>query len=77
MNLELTDNTRRLFFAFKKAIEAERKAQAMYKEAVLICEDEECRKVLEGFLEEEVRHEKEIMIQYKKLKEKYPVLDYI
>jgi rubrerythrin len=75
MNNELTDNTRKLFLVFKKAVEAEQKAQAMYKEAISVCEDKESRKILERFLEDEIRHEKEIMGRYNKLRENYPVLE--
>ena len=65
MSDQLSDKTRKLFLAFKKAIEGEQTNQSAYKEAISICEDEECRKVLERFLEETIHHEKELMNEFK------------
>lgn len=71
-----SERLKKLFYAFKKAIEAEHEAQLMYKETISLCEDdEECRNVLEGFLQDEVNREKELMIQYKRLREKHCVTD--
>jgi rubrerythrin len=71
----ITDNTRKLFLVFKKAVEAEQEAQTMYKEAISVCDDTEGRKILEEFLADEIRHEKEIMNQYNKLRKNYPNLE--
>jgi rubrerythrin len=75
MQNELTDNIRKLFLVFKKAVEAEQEAQSMYKEAMSVCDDTEGRKILEEFLADEIRHEKEIMNQYNKLRKNNPFLE--
>lgn len=58
----------RLYLIFRTAIDEEKKAQKMYKDAMEICQDDALREVLEGFYEDEVRHEYELMEQYEKLR---------
>jgi len=67
---EMPEKVKKLFAAFKTAVDSERKAQSMYKDMIAICEDEEIRKVLVGFYEDEVRHEQELIRRYNMLREK-------
>jgi len=60
-----------LFLIFKKAVDAERDAQKMYLEALEQADDPFLKKILNGFYKDEVRHEKELMEQYKRLRSKY------
>ena len=67
---EMPEKVKKLFAAFKTAVDSERKAQSMYKDMIAICEDEEIRKILVGFHEDEVRHEQELIRRYNMLREK-------
>ena len=67
----MSEKTKALFSIFKKAVEAEREAQQMYKNALAETEEPFLREVLKGFYEDEVRHEKELMEQYKRLRNRY------
>ncbi len=44
MARQLPENVEKLFRVFKAAVEDERRAQAMYKEAIGLCDDEVTRK---------------------------------
>ena len=70
MNI-MPKKTKALFMIFKKAVNAERGAQEMYLEALKQTDDPILKKVLQGFYQDEIRHEKELMEQYKILREKY------
>ena len=64
-----------LFNIFKQAIEAEREAQKMYKEAIALCEDQETIRTLEALLNDELTHEERLMEQYKKLREELQIVE--
>lgn len=67
----MPEKIKNLFLIFKKAVDAERGAQEMYLEALEQTEDPFLKKILNGFYKDEVRHEKELMEQYKRLRDKY------
>jgi rubrerythrin len=60
----MTEKEKKLFAIFRSAIQAERSAQAMYQEAVDLCEEPMLKAVLKGLRDEEVRHEKEVLARY-------------
>ena len=74
MDMEKKDleKDRKLFMFFKRAVEAEREAQKMYKDAIRFCRDPELADVLQAFYEDEVRHEKEVVTRYNALKRRLP-----
>ncbi len=57
-----------LFLLFKKAVEAERNAQSMYKEILNCLQDRDLIEIFQGFLKDEEKHEKKVIEQYNKLK---------
>ena len=67
----MSKKVKALFLTFKKAVDAERGAQKMYLEAISQTDDPFLKKILNGFYQDEVRHEKELMEQYNRLREKY------
>ena len=71
MSKEISEKTKRLFSIFKTAIAAEQSAQAMYKEAAELCEDQLLKKILEGFHQDEMRHERELLNRYAFLRDQY------
>jgi rubrerythrin len=71
MSQEVPEKAEKLFLLFKKAVEEERKAQKMYAEALLLCEDPETARIVARFHHQEVQHEQGIMQQYKKLRRRY------
>lgn len=71
MSQEVPEKAEKLFLLFKKAVEEERKAQKMYADALLLCEDQETAKVLERFYQQEVQHEKVIVQHYNRLRKSY------
>jgi rubrerythrin len=64
----MTDRERQLFEIFKKAVRAEQEAQAMYKQAIGLCDDELLKNILVSFHEDELRHEKEVMSRYQQFR---------
>ncbi|HNQ79106.1 MAG TPA: ferritin-like domain-containing protein [Acidobacteriota bacterium] len=70
---QMTDDEKKLFTIFQKAVEAEQSAQAMYREAMALCSDPKMREILQGFYNDEARHEKEILAKYRKLKEEFGI----
>jgi rubrerythrin len=72
---QLPEKVGRLFLLFKRAVEDERRAQAMYKEAIGLCDDEATRITLEGLYADEVRHEGELIEQYNTLRRWFGVED--
>lgn len=68
MTENITDKEKELFEIFKMAIEDERKAQAMYKNAIALCDDKQTKELLERFYKEEVFHEQKIIERYNKLR---------
>jgi rubrerythrin len=73
MSKEMSERTKRVFSIFKKAIEGERSGQAMYKEAAELCEDQSLKKIFEGFYQDEIRHEQELLKRYALLRDEYGV----
>jgi rubrerythrin len=67
----MTEKEKKLFAIFRSAIQAERSAQAMYQEAVDLCEEPMLKAVLKGLRDEEVRHEKEVLARYHQFKQDY------
>lgn len=61
---------KKLFLLFKKAAEAERKAQQMYQEIVQNLRDKDLIEIFKGFIEDEKRHEKIVIKKYNDLKRK-------
>ena len=72
---EMPEQTEKLFLLFKSAIDSERKAQDMYKRAMELTDDEEFKGVLEGFYQDEVRHERKLMDQYNKMTREFSITD--
>ena len=72
---EMSEQTEKLFLLFKSAIDAERKAQDMYKKAMELTDDEEFKEVLEGFYQDEVRHERKLMDQYNMITREFSITD--
>lgn len=64
----MTDRERQLFEIFKKAVRAEQEAQAMYKQAMGLCDDGLLKQILASFYEDEQRHEKEVMARYQQFR---------
>ncbi len=71
----LPERVERLFLLFKAAVEDERKAQAMYKEAIGLCDDEITREALEGLYADEVRHERELVERYNTMRRELGVAE--
>src|SRR4030067_3519152 len=66
--LTLAEKLKLLYDIFKKAIESEKEAQKMYKEAISLCEDKKTIHVLKSLIRDELRHEEKLIEHYKKLK---------
>jgi len=64
----MSEKVKALFLIFKKAVDSEREAQQTYKDALSKTDDPFLKRILKGFYEDEVRHEKELMEQYKRLR---------
>jgi rubrerythrin len=60
----LTEREGKLFEILRTAMEREREAQAMYTEAIALCDDAVLKAVLEGFHADEKRHEREVTARY-------------
>jgi rubrerythrin len=75
MARQLPEKVEKLFLLFKAAVEDERKAQAMYKEAIGLCDDEFTKKELEGLYADEVRHERKLVERYNALRRELGVAD--
>ena len=67
----VNEKTKQLFSIFKDAVQREREAQILYKQAADLCEDEELRGFLEGLAKDEARHEKVLMQRYNRLAKKH------
>ncbi len=68
-------NIRKLFLTFKKAVKAEQAAQAMYLHAKELSDDNVLKGILEGFYQDEVRHEHELIKRYNKLQREFNIED--
>jgi len=73
MSDPMPDKVRKLFTIFKQAVEAERQAQAMYEEALMLCEDPATREAMQVLHDDEVRHEKEIIDRYNELRRRFNI----
>ena len=71
----MAEKLKLLYTIFKQAIEAEREAQKMYKEAIALCDDQETIRTLEAFLNDELTHEKRLLEQYKRLREELQIVE--
>lgn len=71
MPVKASEKTKRLFSLFKEAIQSEREAQSLYRQAAELCEDPTARRILEEFRRDEVRHEKALMERYALLRAQY------
>jgi rubrerythrin len=71
----MPEKTRRLFLIFKDAVQRERDAQNIYKQAAELCEDKALKELLEGFCKDEARHEKALLERYNRLRKRYNVQD--
>ncbi len=72
---QLPEKVEQLFLLFKAAVEDERKAQAMYQEAIGLCDDAITKKALEVLYADEVRHERELVERYNALRRELGVAD--
>ena len=72
---EMPEKTKQLFLIFRDAVQREREAQTIYQHAAELCQDEELKKLLEGFQRDEVRHEKALIERYNRLRKLYGVQD--
>lgn len=57
-----------LYSIFKQAIQDERAAQAAYKRALSICEDDFTRQVFQQLYDDELRHERILVERYNSLR---------
>ena len=60
----------RLFDIFQEAVEAERSARRRYEEAATLCEDSELKAILLEFAEDELKHEREILLRFQQVARK-------
>jgi rubrerythrin len=65
------NSEQKLFVLFKEAIQAEQRAQRLYREAEDLCQEPILRGVLHELYEEEVRHEQTLLEHYNELRKKY------
>ncbi|GBE06383.1 MAG TPA: hypothetical protein ENG95_07025 [Nitrospirae bacterium] len=75
MSGKLPENIRKLFLTFKEAVEAERAAQTMYLHAKELSDEDVLKEILEGFYQDEVRHERVLMERYNKLRQEFNIED--
>lgn len=68
MKAESVDKVKALFLIFRKAIDGERAAQKMYKQALDLADDPELRTLLAQFVEEEGRHEEVLLAHYARMR---------
>ena len=66
--MRLAENIKLLYDIFKEAINREREAQKMYKDAIALCEDNMIIRTLEQLLKDELRHEEQLMELYSRVK---------
>jgi len=60
----------RLFDIFQEAVEAERSARRRYEEAASLCEDAHLKAILLEFAEDELKHEREILLRFQEVARK-------
>lgn len=75
MPFPVPEETQKFFNAFKVAIEAEKAAQNTYLKLKELSDDALLRQVLEGFYQDEVRHEQELVRRYKEMRQKLGLED--
>jgi rubrerythrin len=66
----MDDKTKELFDLFRIGVENERSAQEFYKVLIEKSTSDLQKKVFTGFLQEEEKHEQELMEAYGEMKEK-------
>jgi rubrerythrin len=71
----MPEKIRQLFLIFKDAVQREREAQSIYQHAAALCQDEELKKLLEGFRRDESRHERMLVQRYNRLRKTYGIQD--
>ena len=71
MSSGLSENVKKLLRIFRKAIGAEKAAQDVYMRAKDLTDDDILKEVLEGFYQDEVRHERELVDRYNKMREDF------
>ena len=67
----MSQRERKLFGVFKRAVAAERQAQAIYKEAIAYCDDPRLTIILQSFHDDECRHEKEVIGRYQQFRKDF------
>ena len=75
MPAQPTEKAQELFVAFRGAIEAERAAQSTYLRLKELSDNEILEQVLEGFYQDEVRHEGELVKRYSQLRREFDIED--
>jgi rubrerythrin len=73
MSGEMPEMTKQLFLIFREAVQREQEAQALYRRAAELCQDEELKKLIESFYQDEVRHEEALIQRYNDLRNIYGV----
>lgn len=68
---QMTEREKNLFQVFKRAVSAEQSAQAMYREALSFCDDPGLKIILQAFLDDECRHEKEVIGRYQQFRKDF------
>ena len=63
----MEDRLQKLFDIFQEAVESERQARQRYLEAAKLCQDDELKQLLMGLAEDELRHERELLVQFKEI----------
>lgn len=71
----MAEKLKLLYDIFKKAIESEKEAQKMYKEAISLCEDKKTVQVLKSLIRDELRHEEKLIEHYSKLKRELSIVE--
>ena len=72
---KMSEKEKQLYAIFKKAVHGEREAQAMYEKAMELSSDPMLTAVLQGFLEDERRHEKGVIARYHQFRKDYQIED--
>jgi len=75
MPAQVSERTEKLFSTFKIAIEAEMAAQSTYLKLKELSDDALLKQVFDGFYQDELRHEKELVKRYKELRQELGVED--
>jgi rubrerythrin len=63
----MEERLQKLFDIFQEAVESERQARQRYLDAAKLCQDDELKQLLLGLAEDELRHERELLVQFKEI----------